>query len=208
MRKVRTLAVLAIALGCSGGDAAGDPPGDSTVRPRDSAILWIKPGPAPILGSPSRGVGGTVGRWDITPEGIGGVRAGMTLADAGTALGTPLTLLGDSKECEYARPTNASPDSLLFMVVNGRVARVDVRGTSVVTAEGARIGDSEARIDSLFRGRVTIQPHHYTDGHYLVVRSTSASDTTHRIVFETDGKVVTEYRSGRMPEVGWVEGCS
>jgi hypothetical protein len=33
-------------------------------------------------------------------------------------------------------------------------------------------------------------------------------DTTHRIVFETDGQNVTLFRSGRMPEVEWVEGCS
>ena len=58
------------------------------------------------------------------------------------------------------------------------------------------------------RGRVTVQPHKYTNGHYLVVRSATAADTTHRIIFETDGKVVTRFRSGRMPEVAWVEGCS
>jgi hypothetical protein len=205
--KLRTMALLAVALGCSAADTTRERAVDSTSRP--AAVLMpagtravFPPQPQPAPGS--RGPG----RWEVTPLGIGQVHAGMPVAEAGTALGTPLTLLGDSKECDYAKPANASPDSLLFMVVNGRVARVDVHGTAVVTVEGARIGDSESRIDSLYPGRVTVQPHHYSDGHYLVVRSSIASDTTHRIVFETDGKVVTQFRSGRMPEVGWVEGCS
>jgi hypothetical protein len=92
--------------------------------------------------------------------------------------------------------------------VDRHLARVVGRGSAVATVVGARIGDTEARIDSLYRGRVTVQPHKYTNGHYLVVRSATAADTTHRIIFETDGKVVTRFRSGRMPEVAWVEGCS
>jgi hypothetical protein len=33
------------------------------------------------------------------------------------------------------------------------------------------------------------------------------SDAVNRIVFETDGSKVTEYRSGRTPEVEQVERC-
>ncbi|MFL5569051.1 MAG: hypothetical protein ACJ772_00590, partial [Gemmatimonadaceae bacterium] len=62
------------------------------------------------------------------------------------------------------------------------------------------------RIKSLYAGRLTTTPHKYTPGaHYLTV--TSPSDPNARIVFETDGSKVTEYRSGRTPAVEYVERC-
>jgi hypothetical protein len=143
----------------------------------------------------------------VTPFGIGPVRAGMTVAEAGAAIGEPLKTSGDVKQCGYATSTKA-PAGVAFMVVDSQIARAEVRNGATATAEGARIGNSEARIDSLYKGRVAVQPHKYTDGHYLVVNSGAASDTTHRIIFETDGKVVTRYHSGRMPEVAYVESCS
>jgi quercetin dioxygenase-like cupin family protein len=73
----------------------------------------------------------------------------------------------------------------------------------VATAEGARIGDTDGRIRELYEGRVTEQPNKYTPGHSLVV----TPDAEHRIIFETDGKVVTRFRAGRLPEVEWVERC-
>ena len=143
----------------------------------------------------------------MTPFGIGPVRAGMTIAEAGAAIGEPLKTSGDVKQCGYATSTKA-PAGVAFMVADSQIARAEVRNGATATAEGARIGNTEAKIDSLYKGRVTVQPHKYTDGHYLVVNSGAASDTIHRIIFETDGKVVTRYHSGRMPEVAYVEGCS
>jgi hypothetical protein len=202
--KVRILLALGVALGCSASDTAADRPADTTkAPPSGGATTPPKPQPQPPAPAPSGD-----GNWAVTPFGIGPVRAGMTVAEAGTALGAPLTVTGDAKECAYARAAKA-PEGVSFMVVDNHIARVDViRTKSVATVEGARIGSSEARIDSLYQGRVMVQPHKYTDGHYLVVGSGAGSDTTNRIVFETDGKVVTLFRSGRMPEVGWVEGCS
>lgn len=94
----------------------------------------------------------------------------------------------------------------MVMVEKDEISRVDVTAGSVATVEGAKIGDSEDRIKSLYPGRVAVQPHKYTDGHYLVVTPKSGGDN--RIVFETDGKKVLRYRSGRMPAVQYVEGCA
>lgn len=55
---------------------------------------------------------------------------------------------------------------------------------------------------------MTVQPHKYTDGHYLVVRPADAADTTHLLVFETDGRVVERFRAGQKPQVEYVEGCA
>jgi hypothetical protein len=90
------------------------------------------------------------------------------------------------------------------MLANGRVARVEVRTGSTATAAGAAIGSSEARINSLYAGRVTSTPHKYNPGgHYMTVTGGGSN----RIVFETDGTSVTTYRAGRTPEVEQVERC-
>ncbi|WP_267871531.1 hypothetical protein [Nostoc sp. CHAB 5715] len=34
------------------------------------------------------------------------------------------------------------------------------------------------------------------------------ANQNYRVVFETDGKRVTQFRSGKLPEVEFVEGCS
>jgi hypothetical protein len=140
--------------------------------------------------------------------GFGPVRAGMTLAEAEQALGAPLVLLGPRMEpCHYV-VVEGRP-GVAFMVIDGRIARVDVQPKGTVkTAEGAGVGDDEARIQSLYPGRVVVEPHKYVDGHYLIVRPAAPADSGFRLIFETDGKRVTSYRSGRMPEVRWIEGCS
>ena len=138
--------------------------------------------------------------WTVTPRGIGPVQVGMTTADA---LGVEVTGGAQAKEsCEYVQ-AGRLPAGVGVMSNAGRVARIDVDSGRVATAEGARIGDTDGRIRELYEGRVTEQPNKYTPGHSLVV----TPDAEHRIIFETDGKVVTRFRAGRLPEVEWVERC-
>jgi hypothetical protein len=84
--------------------------------------------------------------------------------------------------------------------------RVEVRRGTIATSTGARIGDSEDKIKTLYPGQVSVTPHKYTQGgHYLTVTPPSSTD---RIIFETDGKKVVNYRAGQRPQVEYVEGCS
>lgn len=148
--------------------------------------------------------------WTVNIHGYGPIHAGMTLAHAAQASGRAFgeSQMG-SEECDYFLfAGDAVQGSPHFMVVNGQIARVDVNDSTISTAEGARIGDTEQRIMELYPGRVMVQPHKYTDGHYLVVAPASPADSRRNIIFETDGQKVTTYRAGRMPEVGYVEGCS
>lgn len=142
----------------------------------------------------------------MTPTGWGPIRVGMTVPEARKALGGSLAD-PRNRECDHVHPRPA-PSGVLLMIVQGRVARVEVNDTTVATAEGARVGDSEARIEALYPGRVQSVPHKYEDGHYLIVRRGAGADTVYRLVFETDGRRVTRFRGGRVPEVEWVEGCS
>ena len=93
------------------------------------------------------------------------------------------------------------------MVEEGRIARIDVDSGSVATAAGARVGDTEDRVMSLYPGRVTVSPQKYTSGHYLTVTPASPADSVFRIVFETEHGRVTHFRAGRRPPVEYVEGC-
>ena len=148
--------------------------------------------------------------WTVSSQGYGPIRAGMTLSEAAAAGGRPFgePQMG-SEECDYFLFADDSVSgSAHFMVVNGQIARVDINDSTISTAEGARVGDSEQRIMELYRGRVTVQPHKYSDGHYLVVAPAASADSGRNIIFETDGHKVTTYRAGRMPEVEFVEGCS
>jgi hypothetical protein len=142
--------------------------------------------------------------WVVTATSFGPIRFGMSLAEANAAFDG--TFAADISECDYAKIS--LPAGTRVMIESGRVARVDVTDSSAVTtAEGARIGDSEERIQALYPGRVTVQPHKYTNGHYLVVKP-AAGDTMSQIIFETDGARVTRFRAGVLPPVAWVEGCA
>lgn len=142
----------------------------------------------------------------VGAQSVGPVRVGMTVAEARQATGET-TVDADSinRECDYVR-LSGLPEGISLMVVEGVVSRIDVSAPGITTAEGARIGDPESQIDSLYGTSVLRQPHKYTDGSYLIVPATS--DTAYQLVFETDGNAVTTYRAGVMPMVQWVEGCS
>ncbi|MEH2464664.1 hypothetical protein [Nostoc sp.] len=140
---------------------------------------------------------------------VGQVRVGMSVSQAAKAAG--IKLIGDSpnNSCYYVKPQN-EPKNLLFMVTKGRISRVDVRQNSQLTTfKGAKIGDTEAQIKSLYPGQIKVTPHKYVQGgHYLTFIPKDSANQNYRVVFETDGKRVTQFRSGKLPEVEYVEGCS
>ena len=133
----------------------------------------------------------------------------MSLQEATRAGGRSFgdRLMG-SDECDYVQfADDTIQGSVHFMVIEGRIARTDVNDSTVRTSRGARIGDTEQRVLELYSGRVTVTPHKYTDGHYLVVAPENG-DSTHALIFETDSGRVTTLRGGRQPEVAYTEGCS
>jgi hypothetical protein len=150
--------------------------------------------------------------WTVTERGYGPLRAGMTLDEARSALGDTMSIPAPADSiCDHVTPAFAAgaEPSMLFMIEQGRIARVEVRDATVATAAGARVGDARSRIETLYQGRVRVEPHKYTDGKYLIVPLGTGADSLYRLVFETDetGRVLT-FRSGLYPQVQWVEGCS
>lgn len=147
----------------------------------------------------------------VTVIGIGPIKVGMTVAEASQAAGVPLVSEGESPTpgCEYVVPQDGLAD-VAFMVIDGRIARVDVwSGGRVTTPSGLGVGSTEDEIKQLFPNQIELEPHEYIDGHYVIFVPRDRADSNYRIVFETDrtGRV-TQFRSGKLPEVMWVEGCA
>jgi hypothetical protein len=165
------------------------------------------PLPAPATSDSGTALDSGAGR--VTEYGIGRLRAGMSFAEANDSLKGALKTVATTNlaECDYVK-WEGGPPGLNVMVVGGKIARVETSDTLVTTAAGARVGDSEDRIKSLYPGRVTVSPHKYADGHYLTVKSANAADSLHFIIFETDRNKVTTFRAGIMPAVAYIEGCS
>lgn len=147
-------------------------------------------------------------------SGIGPVQVGMSITEASQAAGTPLvkdsSRIDQVSNCFFVKPQN-EPKGINFMVTNNHISRVDVFQTrSITTIKGAGIGDTEDRIKSLYPGRIKVTPHTYNRNgnyHYLTFVPQDQSDKNYRLVFETDGDRVTNFRAGKLPEVEWVEEC-
>jgi len=145
----------------------------------------------------------------VTVNGIGAIKVGMTVQQAQRASGLTLArgqrpVRPDDGACYYVS-ARTGLDDVLFMIEDGTVARVDVRNRAVRTLSGAHIGQTEAEVQRIYGRDLEVTPHKYDDkGHYLTVYPNSQR----RVIFETDGKVVKTFRAGRMPAVGYVEGCA
>ena len=155
-------------------------------------------------------------------DGIGPVRVGMTIAEAERSARMRFVSNGRLDNCYHIRPQQG-PQGLNFMVISphkegpinrdvDRIVRVEVfRGSRITTVRGAKIGDTEERIKSLYPGQIRVTPHEYTfaqGGHYLTFIPKDERDRNYRLVFETLNNRVTTFRSGILPEVEYVEGCA
>jgi hypothetical protein len=193
MAMIRWMTCGCLALAACGGGAEAPKPGAG-----ESPIVSVDAPPS------ARKFSRADTAWSVTPRGIGSVTVG---ANARDALGLNVTLAdapGADQACAYVR-SGRLPAGVGVLAIKGEVARIDVDSGRVATLEGVRIGDPEARVREVYANRVKQEPHKYeTPGHYLIV---TPADQGYRIIFETDGKAVTSYRAGRMPEVEWVEKC-
>jgi hypothetical protein len=147
----------------------------------------------------------------VSIRGIAPILVGMTVSEAMRASGQKLINQGESgggPSCRYYKIKEVK--GIAFMVINGRIARVDVTDNSkITTLSGAKIGDSESKIKSLYPNQIKVEAHEYDPkGHYLIFVPKDSQDKNYRIIFETDGKKVTRWRSGKLPEVQFIEGCA
>ncbi len=143
----------------------------------------------------------------VSYDRFGPVKIGMTRSQAAKALG--VSVLRDAgyegNDCYYASPKSGFKD-IAFMMSGRSIVRIDISSKNYATDKGAKIGDSEARIKRLYKGMYKVSTHKYVEGgHYIEIRMKGRKNI---IIFETDGKVVVNYRVGKPEQVGYIEGCS
>lgn len=188
---------------------------DSTAAPApaetvDTTTSAARPAPAPAP-EPALATPAATNKspWAVTDSGAGVLRIGMTRDQLALDLHAPVPkhTRADSG-CAYLAIAGIPP-GMRTMWVAATLARIDIGDKKLQTDRGAKIGDKQAKIETLYRGRLSAMPAKYDPhGKYLVVRPAPPADSSRRIVFETDSSTkVTRYRVGREPEVEWVEGC-
>ena len=150
-------------------------------------------------------------------NGIGPIRVGMKVDEASQSAGIKLISNGnsggnDEYQCSYVQP-QGQLKGISFMVAKGRIARVDISNQRITTIRGAKIGNTQEQIIKLYPGQIKVTPHPYIgrppyNGKYLTFVPKDAADKNYRIIFETSKNLVTRLRSGKLPEVGYIEGCA
>ena len=147
-------------------------------------------------------------------NGIGPIRVGMTVDEASRAAGVKLVFIAsgpDGISCSQFKPEGELKD-IAFMVTKGRIARVEIRDKRITTIRGARIGDTLDRIISLYPGQIQVIKAPLTsrpegNSKHLTFVPKDVADKNYRIIFETTFDRVREFRSGKLPEVEFIEGC-
>ncbi|MGI8519721.1 MAG: serine/threonine protein kinase [Actinomycetota bacterium] len=141
-------------------------------------------------------------------DGIARITVGMTLEEASEAAGMTISLPAGtvSRGCGYAQP-ESEVKGLSFMVQGKRIVRVNVSEGYINTLSGVGIGTSEDIVMKTYPGQLEVREHPYDpSGHYLVYEPEEQTELS--LIFETDGRQVTSFRSGRRDAVGYIEGCS
>ncbi len=141
----------------------------------------------------------------VSTVGIDAVTFGMTVARAESAVGGSFVPVGTVGECYQVRPAGG-PNGVLLTVTAGTVERVDITNPDITTRSGAGVGMSEDGLASLFGDRLTTEPSS-TGGNRIIFTPSDPGDADFRVIFETDGSVVTTFRSGRLPQVDATTPC-
>jgi len=142
--------------------------------------------------------------WIVSEDGIGPAKIGMTLDQLRSTLHRKLTEEESGNEsCYYVHARGR--DHIRFMIIDGRLVRIDVDAPGILTTSGLQVGDSEALAQKVYGPKMKVTEHKYVDtGHYLTVRS---DDRRYGVRFETDQGKITMFYAGTYEAIQYVEGC-
>jgi hypothetical protein len=151
-------------------------------------------------------------RSKLAINGIGPIRVGMTVDEASRAAGVRLIKSYEplnEEFCSYFKP-QGEPKGISFMVAKGRIVRVDISNEQVTTIKGAKIGDTEEQIFSLYPGQIRVIKNPLGGpGNNLTFVPRDVADSNYRLIFQTrNDRRVKYFRSGQLPQVEYIEGCS
>jgi hypothetical protein len=145
-------------------------------------------------------------RWCLSMNGLGAVRAGMTVEQVlPLADWSGLERRRQAEDCWYLQ--YKGPDAFALMIIDNRVARIELgNGSRLRTFSGARIGMREEALTKMYGARLEVQPHKYVEGgHTYTLRSGAG---TEGLRFEAVNGAVTAIQAGPWEHLNYVEGCS
>ena len=137
----------------------------------------------------------------ISTVGLDAITFGMTINAAQKAAGTRFFPITPRSECFLAIPENG-PSGITFWIAENTVERIDIENELIKTRSGAGIGDTELLIHELFGEKIETKVLPNSSEKLLIYVPSDLSDKDFRVVFKSDGRLITKLWSGRVP---WVE---
>ena len=220
MRVLLGVMVLAIAA-CSDASSPTSTlaPSTTTQPPTVTATTPIVTTVAPTTVAPTTSTTTTLVRTTLPASnpsvslvGIPSVRVGLTIEEVRE--NAPFDLDGEldpdlSDTCYHVTPDDTGLAGVTFMVLDGIVARMEIRPPSTLTTRsGAGIGITESQLRAMFPGQIEQANDATSDGTAVAFVPADEVDQDYRAVFITSGGVVTNYRVGLLPAVNLQEGCA
>jgi hypothetical protein len=146
----------------------------------------------------------------LSAEGYGPVRIGMTVAEAQTAFGAELHPGGalEPETCEtYAPLPDAGHDGIRFMAQEGRITRISDHGTpNVRTAQGVGVGSTDAEIRAAYPNAIEAPAKYDPPPAHSLTVWTVPDESGLRFEVSAEGVVTTVHAGGESIQL--VEGCS
>ncbi len=186
-------------------------PPATTARPRptrasaavgDGADVAF-PTPVPATGEPA-----FTSASKLTTVGLDDVFFGDTVPTirskvSGDWVGLPAA---DARPSCFTMQPAGGPEGTVFMILDGRVERIDIASPEITTRSGIGVGSTTDEIVELFESNIETTT--VAGGEEIVFIPTDEVDRDFRIVWTTDGTMVTAMRAGRLPGVLTASPCA
>jgi hypothetical protein len=143
--------------------------------------------------------------WDapVTPQGVGAVRVGMSIAALERIGGVRDRLSPEREEDDVYCANWRFPGhpGLVAMMTGGLAVRIDVDSPAYRTRSGVRVGMAEAEVRGLLGAGTRVG----TNPRFLTLR---ARGSPYGMLVETDGSRAVRMRVGRWPHLTYEGGCA
>jgi hypothetical protein len=146
---------------------------------------------------------------ELRIDGLGSMTIGMRANDVERATGMKVDIAPDfGPQCRYGQLVGGPRD--LFLMFNRRVlVRIDVGTESAIeTDTGIGVGDPISEVEDAYGDELAQELHPYLGdrGSYLIFNP--EPEDGFLIIFETNRRSVTSFRSGFDEQVRYIEGCA
>jgi hypothetical protein len=146
---------------------------------------------------------------ELRIDGLGSMTIGMHVNDVERATGMEVDISSDfSPQCRYGQLVGGPHD--LFLMFSRRVlVRIDLGTESAIeTDTGIGVGDPISEVEDAYSDELERELHPYLGdrGSYLIFDAEPEDGLL--IIFETNRRRVTSFRSGFDQQVRYIEGCA